>query len=144
MDRPVSQAISFRRSVRRFTAKPVDPALIDEIIALGCLAPAPHHSQPWRFVNVASEDAREALADAMSDSWRGPIAAAPFTNADLLESPLQVTEPPIVLLACITPDEHALARRPPPRRRAGYVVQNLGAALRTSCWLRRSVASPAT
>ncbi len=134
MDRPVSQAISFRRSVRRFTAKPVDPALIDEIIALGCLAPAPHHSQPWRFVNVASEDAREALADAMSDSWRTDLEAAGRTVheiADLLEkSRLQVTEPPIVLLACITLDE----ARPWPddRRRAAerdMFVQSLGAAL---------------
>ncbi len=134
MDRPVSQAISFRRSVRRFTAAPVDPALIDEIVALACLAPAPHHSRPWRFVNVATEDAREALADAMSDSWRADLEAEGRTVheiAALLEkSRLQVTEPPVVLLACITLDE----ARPWPdgRRRAAerdMFVQSLGAAL---------------
>jgi coenzyme F420-0:L-glutamate ligase/coenzyme F420-1:gamma-L-glutamate ligase len=134
VDRPVSQAISFRRSVRRFTAQPVDPALIDEIIALACLAPAPHHSRPWRFVNVATEDAREAVADAMSDSWRADLEAEGRTVheiASLLEkSRLQVTDPPVVLLACITLDE----ARPWPdeRRRAAerdMFVQSLGAAL---------------
>lgn len=134
MDRPVSQAISFRRSVRRFTAAPVDPALIDEIIALACLAPAPHHSRPWRFVHVATEDAREALADAMSDSWRADLEAEGRTVheiASLLEkSRLQVTEPPVVLLACITLDE---ARPWPDQRRKAaerdMFVQSLGAAL---------------
>ena len=134
MDRAVSRAISFRRSVRRFTAQPVDPALIDEIITLACLAPAPHHSRPWRFVNVATEDAREALADAMADSWRADLEAEGRTVheiAALLEkSRLQVTEPPVVLLACITLDE----ARPWPdaRRRAAerdMFVQSLGAAL---------------
>jgi coenzyme F420-0:L-glutamate ligase/coenzyme F420-1:gamma-L-glutamate ligase len=134
VDRPVSQAISFRRSVRRFTGQPIDPALIDEIIALACLAPAPHHSRPWRFVNVATEDAREALADAMSDSWRADLEAEGRTVheiASLLEkSRLQVTDPPVVLLACITLDE----ARPWPdeRRRAAerdMFVQSLGAAL---------------
>jgi len=51
-------------------------------IALACLAPAPHHSRPWRFVNVATEDAREALADAMSDSWRADLEASSPTILD--------------------------------------------------------------
>ena len=134
MDRPVSQAISFRRSVRKFSNAPVDPRLIDEIIALACLAPAPHHSRPWRFVNVATEDAREALADAMSDSWRADLEAEGRTVheiASLLEkSRLQVTEPPVVLLACITLEE---ARPWPDQRRKAaerdMFVQSLGAAL---------------
>jgi len=134
VDKPVSQAISFRRSVRRFTGQPIDPALIDEIIALACLAPAPHHSRPWRFVNVATEDAREALADAMSDSWRADLEAEGRTVheiASLLEkSRLQVTEPPVVLLACITLEE---ARPWPDQRRKAaerdMFVQSLGAAL---------------
>lgn len=134
MDRAVSRAISFRRSVRRFTDEAVDAALVDEIVALACLAPAPHHSRPWRFVNVASADAREALADAMADSWRKDLEAEGRTVheiASLLEkSRLQVSEPPVVLLACITLDE----ARPWPddRRRAAerdMFVQSLGAAL---------------
>jgi coenzyme F420-0:L-glutamate ligase/coenzyme F420-1:gamma-L-glutamate ligase len=134
MDRAVSRAISFRRSVRRFTEEPVDPALIDEVIALACLAPAPHHSRPWRFANVASAAGRDALADAMADSWRADLEAegrSVHEIASLLEkSRLQVTEPPVVLLACITLED----ARPWPdgRRRAAerdMFVQSLGAAL---------------
>jgi coenzyme F420-0:L-glutamate ligase/coenzyme F420-1:gamma-L-glutamate ligase len=85
-------------------------------------------------VNVATEGAREALADAMSDSWRVDLEAEGRTVheiASLLEkSRLPVTDPPVVLLACITLDE----ARPWPdaRRRAAerdMFVQSLGAAL---------------
>ena len=134
VDRAVSRAISFRRSVRRFTGEPVDHALIDEIIALACLAPAPHHSRPWRFVNVTSPAGRDALADAMADSWRADLEAEGRTVHEitsLLEkSRAQVSEPPVVLLACITLNE---ARPWPDARRSAaerdMFVQSLGAAL---------------
>jgi len=134
VDRAVSRAISFRRSVRRFTDEPVDFTLIDEIIGLACLAPAPHHSRPWRFVNVTSPAGRDALADAMADSWRADLEAEGRTVHEitsLLEkSRAQVTEPPVVLLACITLDE---ARPWPDARRSAaerdMFVQSLGAAL---------------
>jgi F420 biosynthesis protein FbiB-like protein len=128
------EAIRSRRSLRQLDARPVPRELLDEALAAACLAPAPHHSRPWRFANVASQDAREALADAMSDSWRADLEAEGRTVheiASLLEkSRAQVTDPPVVLLACITLDE----ARPWPddRRRAAerdMFVQSLGAAL---------------
>jgi len=69
--RPLSleEAIAGRRSVRHFADRPVEPDAIDAVIAAACLAPAPHHTRPWRFV-VLSPDARAALADAMGRAWR--------------------------------------------------------------------------
>ncbi|MCJ7509969.1 MAG: nitroreductase family protein, partial [Dehalococcoidia bacterium] len=46
----LDDALAGRRSVRQFSARPVERALVDEVIAAACLAPAPHHSRPWRFV----------------------------------------------------------------------------------------------
>ncbi len=103
-------------------------------MALACRAPAPHHTQPWRFVHVASPDGRERLADAMADAWRADLEAEerPVQEiARLLErSRAQVTDAPLLLLSCIVLE----GARPWPdatRRQAerDMFVQSLGAAL---------------
>jgi coenzyme F420-0:L-glutamate ligase/coenzyme F420-1:gamma-L-glutamate ligase len=107
---------------------------VEELIALACRAPAPHHTRPWRFVHVASPDARERLADAMADSWRVDLEAEgrPIQEvARLLErSRGQVEEPPLLLLSCVVLD--GANRWPDEARRQGerdMFVQSLGAAL---------------
>jgi len=69
--RPLSlhEAIAGRRSVRHFADRPVEAEAIEAVIAAACLAPAPHHARPWRFV-VLSQDARARLATAMGRAWR--------------------------------------------------------------------------
>ena len=131
---PVSRAITNRRSVRRFAPGAVDAAIIRGLVALACAAPAPHHSQPWRFVHVASPDARDRLADAMTDSWRADLEREGRSIHEvsrlLVRSQRQITEAPALLLACLSLDEarawpdeaHRLAER-------DMFVQSLGAAL---------------
>src|SRR5437667_6285879 len=71
-DGPVSAAISARRSVRKFARLAVDGDKVDRLVALPCTPPAPHHSRPWRFVQVRAET-RERLADAMGEAWRADL-----------------------------------------------------------------------
>lgn len=47
--------IEWRRDVRRFRTAPLDPDILDHLIALTCLSPSVGNAQPWRFVKV--EDA---------------------------------------------------------------------------------------
>ncbi len=53
----------WRRDVRRFRDAPLDEVLVDELLALACLAPSVGNSQPWRFVKVKSAAGRAAVRD---------------------------------------------------------------------------------
>ncbi len=131
---PVADVIAQRRSVRHFAPDPVDPAIVRELVGLACTAPAPHHSRPWRFVDVASDDARLRLADAMSESWLSDLAVEDRSVLEvdrmIKRSRAQVLEAPALLLSCIVLDESkewADERRKLAER--DMFVQSLGAAL---------------
>lgn len=127
------EAIASRRSVRRFAPREVPPALLRELVAAACAAPAPHHSRPWRFIEVGPQ-ARVRLAKAMAAAWRADLEGdgqpPQAIEGSLARSRRQLTEAPLLLLACL---EEEGARRWPDSRRRGaehdMYIQSLGAAL---------------
>jgi nitroreductase len=68
----VTQAISSRRSARAFLPRPVERALIEEIVAIAARAPSGGNLQPW-FVDVLAGEPLDALKGAV----RASLAAAP-------------------------------------------------------------------
>mgnify|MGYP001120509340 FL=1 len=68
------QAVSDRRTVRNFTDAPVPQSVIETAIEAAVTAPAPHHSNPWRFLVLHAKDQqqhaqRTSLLDAMAVTW---------------------------------------------------------------------------
>ena len=74
--------LAWRRDVRRFRRDPVEPATLERLLELACLAPSVGNAQPWRFVTV-DEPARRAAVienfercnDAALHSYSGEKAA---------------------------------------------------------------------
>jgi 5,6-dimethylbenzimidazole synthase len=58
-----AQLVAWRRDVRRFRSDTVKTQTIDALLDLMQLAPSVGNSQPWRWVNVESKDAREKIRE---------------------------------------------------------------------------------
>ena len=95
----LGELIAWRRDVRRFRAEPVDPALLEALLDLACLAPSVGNSQPWRFVTVdaAARRARvleifRACSDAALSGYGGARAElyARLKLSGLAEAPLHL------------------------------------------------------
>jgi coenzyme F420-0:L-glutamate ligase / coenzyme F420-1:gamma-L-glutamate ligase len=129
-----------RRTIRSFTSEPVDLAAVSRAIAAAITAPAPHHSEPWRFVVVASQEARTALLDAMLEAWVADLRRDGFTEEQIsrrIRRGLPLREAPLIVVPCL---EASAAHAYPDERRAraeqdmftvsmGAATQNLLVAL---------------
>jgi len=128
------EAITSRRSVRQFDRRPIGRPLLHKLLYAACLAPAPHHTQPWRFVALDSEASRRRLAEAMGEAWRrdleGDGVPPERIEALLARSRRQIEGAPALVLGCLVVER--LRRWPDERRRhaeSSMAVQSMGAAL---------------
>ncbi len=139
-----------RRTVRDFTADPVDAAAVRRAISAALTAPAPHHSEPWRFAVLETPGTRTALLDDMLAAWIADLRGDGFTE-DQIARRARRGEPlrraPLIIVPCLAADA---AHAYPDERRAasertmflvsmGAAVQNLLVALAIeglgSCWV---------
>ncbi|HEY5075978.1 MAG TPA: nitroreductase family protein [Acidimicrobiia bacterium] len=150
--------VEARRSIRAFRPDPVPRADLDAIVEAACLAPAPHHSRPWRFVIVDTDEAKHALARGMGARWRRDLVAdgVAAERVDVLvdASHRKLTRAPASVVACLTwngLDRYADERRQ--RAEWGMALLSLGAAVENlmltatdrglaSCWVAAPIFCP--
>ena len=129
----LAAAIRARRSIRGLDGPPLSAGEVEALVELALLAPAPHHTRPWRFAEVTTAR-RAALAAAMGDAWRADMQRDGVPEAQqeraLARSRGRVEGAPTLLLGCIVGD--GLASYPDERRdRAEWTMaaHSFGAAL---------------
>jgi len=150
--------VEARRSIRAFLDEPVPRATLDALIEAACLAPAPHHSRPWRFVVVDTAAAKDALGRGMGARWRVDLEGDGVDHARIDElidaSYTKVTVAPALVMGCLTWD--GLDRYPDERRRRaewGMALLSLGAAVENlmltaadaglaTCWVASPIFCP--
>jgi nitroreductase len=59
-----------RRSMRRFKTDPVPDELIKKILETARWAPSGGNSQPWEFIVVKDQAAKQKLAEAYAKNWK--------------------------------------------------------------------------
>ncbi|HLI08214.1 MAG TPA: nitroreductase family protein [Ktedonobacteraceae bacterium] len=141
--RPVTQSarsgdlatlLRSRRSVRQFQNRPVERALIEQILEAARWAPSPHGRQPWRFVILTRREIKERLADRMGDTWRRELQmdgqSEEIVAIRMRKSRERIINAPVVIIPCLYLED--LDRYPDERRNADeqiMAIQSLGAAV---------------
>ncbi|HOU39945.1 MAG TPA: nitroreductase family protein [Promineifilum sp.] len=94
-----------RRSIRRYTDRPLSPETIDHLLTAAVWAPSAHNRQPWRFV-VMTGATRARLAAAMGAQLRRDLAAdglpAEAIARDADRAYARISSAPALVLLCLT------------------------------------------
>jgi coenzyme F420-0:L-glutamate ligase/coenzyme F420-1:gamma-L-glutamate ligase len=127
-------AITKRRSIRKYTTREVSKETCDEILEAAIWAPSAHNARPWRFSVLSEASTKEALAIAMAKSWSEDLSknSTPHKLAQKLiqRSIERFTTAPVIVVACMVTAE--LAKPVKDRRREierDLALQSLGAAI---------------
>lgn len=69
----IEHGLTQRRTVRQFLPDlPLPDALLETAVRTAVQVSAPHHSQPWRFIELA-DTTRHTLLDQMATAWRADL-----------------------------------------------------------------------
>ncbi len=98
------ETIRSRRSIRRYSDRPVPPELIRQVLEAAIWAPSAHNRQPWRFAVLTRAADKARLASAMGARLRADRAAdgddPAATERDVARSYARLTGAPALIVVC--------------------------------------------
>ena len=122
-----------RRTIRAFTAEPVDAAAVRRAVATAVTAPAPHHSEPWRFVVLETAAARTRLVDAMREAWTADLRGDGFSEEQItrrLRRGDVLRLAPLIIVPCLVTDAaHSYPDEQRNRSEQAMFTVSMGAAV---------------
>ena len=102
----ITDTLYTRRSIRRYTDRPVPPELLDQLLNAATRAPSLHNSQPWRFVVITALDVKVQLADRMGERLRADRLRAndrlEAIARDVARSRQRITSAPAAIVVCLS------------------------------------------
>lgn len=91
-----------RRSIRRYTDRPVPEDVIRRILEAGRWGPSAHNRQPWRFAVLVDANTKQALARALGEQFRNDLAldglAPEQIERQVARSYARISSAPVVLV----------------------------------------------
>lgn len=123
-----------RRSVRIYQDRPVERALLEQMLEAARWAPSPHGRQPWRFVVLTQQEPKQRLAEQMGETWRVNLQmdgqSEEIVNIRLAKSYQRILRAPAIIIPCLYLED--LDHYPDQKRQANEItmaIQSLGAAV---------------
>jgi len=123
-----------RSSVRTYQDRPVERALLEQMLEAARWAPSPHGRQPWRFAVLTQQEPKRRLVEQMGENWRANLQmdgqSEETVNIRLEKSHQRILRAPAIIIACLYLED--LDHYPDQTRQANEVtmaIQSLGAAV---------------
>jgi 5,6-dimethylbenzimidazole synthase len=130
------RVMSARRDMRHFLSDPLDPALLDRLLAAAHLAPSVGLMQPWRFIRVRDPALRGQIHDLVHEERVKTSHALGERDDEFMRLKVEgILECGELLVAALAPgrEKHVFGRRTMPEMDLASVacaIQNLWLAAR--------------
>jgi 5,6-dimethylbenzimidazole synthase len=130
------RVMAARRDMRHFSSDPIDPALLDRLLAAAHLAPSVGLMQPWRFIRVRDRSLRLKIHALVDEERLRTAQALGERDAEFMRLKVEgILECGELLVAALGPgrENHVFGRRTMPEMDLASVacaIQNLWLASR--------------
>ena len=130
----IIDAIKERRSIRKYSSRPVSTEILREVLQAAGWAPSAHNAQPWRFIVLIDTSLKQELSEAMANAWTAdmtedgtPSETRENTSKASVE---RFTRAPVLIVACLTMEDMIkYADESRQKSERDLAVQSLGAAI---------------
>ena len=120
--------------MRQYIARPVEDALIEQVLEAARWAPSPHGRQPWRFVVLTQTETKQRLIESMGATWQQNLEMdrqeAKIINIRREKSRQRILQAPVIILPCLYLED--LDHYPDEQRQNDekiMAIQSIGAAI---------------